>query len=671
MKRAKGLTLGKKLILCIVLPVVIAFLAMTAISYYFSQHTIAVEIKDKLSAITSESNQMLSSWFIEKEFILEDLAGSDDFHSLISGRIDQESRNEIVRMFNERQSFTDGIFNIYVGTPAGDMIDVRQMDWSENFDCRSREWYINASSFDEFIYSNVYTDKGSGKPVVTLSCAIKQGGKLIGVLGIDVGIESLQEKVKEIKTGDKTYLAIIDGEGKHIYHPTYSVDDSIFAIENGQYKELGESFLSGEVLLQEKIVDKEKFIFSSTPVFDTGWALIMSKPLAEALAPARSLSHTLFIIGGISLLLIVLVMLLFIRYLRKQLKEIEDEVQRVSSGDLKIEKNDEFADDELGHLEKGIQKMAIHLAEMVGQIKSATIKLTAAMQEMNANAGESSQAGEQVAASVEMASQASEEQMKSIDMTSSILEDVNQDIQATADHTEDISALAEKTSRACTDGREIIGRAIQQIKNTDESAQSATLYVNKLEESSKQIETIISLIEGIAEQTNLLALNAAIEAARAGEQGRGFAVVAEEVRKLAEQTQDALKDISQLVHQNTGDMEEAVQAVGHGASAVKEGLEHVSKAESSFLTIDSQVKSLSVQVIGISKAVNRISDNSGRIVKQMEELERYSHTTSSQAQEVTSLVEEQTAAMEQIALASTQLSEMAERLELSVEHFKL
>ncbi len=148
------------------------------------------------------------------------------------------------------------------------------------------------------------------------------------------------------------------------------------------------------------------------------------------------------------------------------------------------------------------------------------------------------------------------------------------------------------------------------MTNFERSVNKSTHVVAKLGERSTKIGKIVDTISGIAGQTNLLALNAAIEAARAGENGRGFAVVAEEVRKLAEQSQGAAKQIASMIGEIQEDTEQAVLTMNDGTREAKLGAEAINKTGQVFTEIETMVTQVSEQVQDISVTIQQMAVNS-------------------------------------------------------------
>ena len=233
---------------------------------------------------------------------------------------------------------------------------------------------------------------------------------------------------------------------------------------------------------------------------------------------------------------------------------------------------------------------------------------------------------------------------------------------------------AENTKRAvdtARQGRDTIDGAVLQMKNIEKTVNHSADVVTKLGERSKEIGQIVDTISGIAGQTNLLALNAAIEAARAGEQGRGFAVVAEEVRKLAEQSQEAAKQIGELISGIQVDTEEAVVAMSDGTKEVRTGAEVVNKAGLAFGEIVKMVDEVNQQAGDMAKTMEELASGTQKIVGSVQEIDASSKNVAAEAQTVSAATEEQSAAMQEIASGSRSLANLAQHLQEASSKFKV
>jgi len=220
-------------------------------------------------------------------------------------------------------------------------------------------------------------------------------------------------------------------------------------------------------------------------------------------------------------------------------------------------------------------------------------------------------------------------------------------------------------------GEDTVSKAIKQMGKVEATVNSSADVVERLGERSKEIDQIVEAISNIAGQTNLLALNAAIEAARAGEHGRGFSVVAEEVRKLAEQSQEAAKQISGLISVIQTDTNEAVLAMNQGTQEVKIGTTLVGNSGEAFKEIQNIVSDVSGKVQAISASVEELSSSSLQIVDSVNEIDKLSGKSSEETQSVSAATEEQSASVQEIASASQTLANIAVELQKKASKFQI
>lgn len=297
--------------------------------------------------------------------------------------------------------------------------------------------------------------------------------------------------------------------------------------------------------------------------------------------------------------------------------------------------------------------------------------VAASAEELTASADQSSQAATQVTHSITDVSKGMEEQLSAANDTSAVVQQMSASIQQIAANVTEVATQSAQASGKANEGNNAVEKAVSQMTHIEQTVTSSAGVVAKLGERSKEIGQIVDTISGIAGQTNLLALNAAIEAPRAGEQGRGFAVVAEEVRKLAEQSQDAPKQIAVLISEIQGDTAKAVIAMNEGTREVKLGAEVVNASGQAFLEITTLVAQVSNQIGEISSAIEQMAVGSQQIVNSVKRIDDLSKRASAETQTVSAATEEQSASMEEIASSSQVLAKLAVELREAVNKFEV
>lgn len=330
------------------------------------------------------------------------------------------------------------------------------------------------------------------------------------------------------------------------------------------------------------------------------------------------------------------------RTVAKQADAILQVVTKIAQGDLR-ESVPADSTDEIGRLAGQVNKMIDDLRGITGQMKDATSRIGAASQELSATAEQAAQGSGRQKDQTEQVATAIEE------MSATVLE-VSENSNRAADAARTASATAEA-------GGGVVGEVVDAMQEIAHTVNQSASTVKALGASSNQIGEIVGVINDIADQTNLLALNAAIEAARAGEQGRGFAVVADEVRKLAERTTKATKEIAGMIRKIQTDTVEAVRSMEEGTIQVTTGVEKVNKAGQALGEIVKMADQVGQMITQIATAATQQSAAAEQV--------------SASVESIAGIARETSAGAEQTAHAGEDLARLAHELESIVGHFKL
>lgn len=328
----------------------------------------------------------------------------------------------------------------------------------------------------------------------------------------------------------------------------------------------------------------------------------------------------------------------------KGLALVVERIKDVAQGEGDLTKRIEVQnDDELGELSKWFNTFMDKLQEIIGQVAQSTEHIASATEEISSSATQSSQAAETQKDQTSQVATAMQE------MSSTVLQ-VSENSNKAADSARQAGEIAKG-------GGKIVTQTVDVIKGLADATRDTATKIQELGKSSDQIGQIIGVIDDIADQTNLLALNAAIEAARAGEQGRGFAVVADEVRKLAERTTQATKEIAKMIKTIQEETKRAVDAMESGTKNVEEGVSSATKAGEALQDIIHASEQVGEMIVHIATAATEQSSATEQVNSNMEQIAK--------------LVQESAIGAQQSAKACADLSNLALDMQALVGRFKL
>ncbi len=377
---------------------------------------------------------------------------------------------------------------------------------------------------------------------------------------------------------------------------------------------------------------------------------------------------TTFVVLAIITLITIGIGYYFYRLIGGFLSQFLDISQRVYRGDMTVNL-DYDTQDEFGKIAHSYNDTLGKIRSITAEIQKIANELTHYAETMSTGVNESAQVVNSIAVSINDIAELSMSQNKNVDTASSALDNIVNSVNDVADLAKQTADKANDVGTTVNQGIEGINVIVQNMDHIENMVRTSADQVDTLGHRSEEIGQIVETIVSISGQTNLLALNAAIEAARAGEHGRGFAVVAEEIRKLAENSQDAAQHIAELIGTIQDETKKAVEAMHHGNDGVRQGTDVVKDAMGEFSQVTGMVDSMVEQMAQVADHIRQVSAESNNVVEATSQVTNDSNKIASETQQVSAASEEQSATMHELANENTKLADMTKRLQEQLKVF--
>ncbi|SHK21468.1 methyl-accepting chemotaxis protein [Paramaledivibacter caminithermalis] len=668
-KFKKGIGLKAKLITMFIILITIPLLALGTFSYMKSVATLEENLKDSSLQLVKQVKETINNYMKGYKESVKQMSYDPNVQQLLTN---PDSLKWMINSFKSYINSHEEVKSIYVGTKYKDMYIYPKTNIPKGFDPTKRPWYIEAIDKNDVICTDPYIDVDTKKLVISVAMPVYNSfnnKELVGVLAIDLSLDTLSQKMNEIEIGKNGHLTLLNKDNITMTHKKPEFIGKIVPIDeiDKAIKEKDEDYVNYEV--EEDGVKREKFaVFSKMDKLN--WTILVTMYMDEIAEDANSILYTTLIFGTVSLFIAIIISLLFSGRLTKYFNKLLMNMEKIKEGDFTV-RNDIETKDEVGILADGFNSMIEDVGELIRNVQTLSYEVTMAAQGLAATSQETSASAEEVARTVEEIAKGATEQAVESEKGATLTGNLSMKFNDLRQNTEDMIVSSKEVMEANINGVDVMkGLQEKTILNDGATAKIETAII-ELDSKTKDIGNILETISSISEQTNLLALNASIEAARAGEHGKGFAVVADEIRKLAEDSRHAADEIKEIVVNIQRDSENTVEIMKEVKERSMEQSQAVSEVNSSFEIISKSIDKISSKIEAIGEFVTMMNTDNSEIVSAIENISAVSEETAAAAEEVSASMQQQSMAVEEVAKAAERLNELSVKLNHEIAKFKI
>lgn len=660
------LSIKWKIIGIVAIIVVVGLGSLASISSYVISQKTEESVVEESKSFVEQLSHNVETFLGTYENALLTYAKSDEIQTYVTDRTvlfdeaDTLLRTDLAAFMSHYEE-ASGIYF----AQADHILYEPHFDGIEDVDATTRIWYKNSlANPDSVVWTEPYIDAATGEYAITGAKAVYDDGEIIGVLAVDLLLQSLTDMVSSTDLGYEGYPIILDAAGTAVVHPTLageSLADAPFVQKMASSEEPSE--LSTEIDGEDSI-----YIYKSIPA--VGWSIGVIYNVNNLQVVANDIQKIILLITAVILAVTFIVLFYFISRMVKPLYTLGTLMERVADGDLTVH-IDVKNRDEIGRLAHHFNVMIQQMKNIIQVVKESSVNVESRSHHLSAMAEETSASAIEVAKAVnEIASDASDSS-EHADTVSGQLESLGGKINLVNERSTDVESVTTKAAQLNTGGREKMGDLLTSFESSETELAQMAAVISQLEQKITAIDSIMDTISSISAQTNLLALNASIEAARAGDHGKGFAVVAEEVRKLAEQSAVATEQVKTTITKLQQESDHVTARMNDMQHTFNESGDVVKTTSELFIDLADCIDQINASFEAVHEEISGVNRYKDDVLQTVQKMADAAQASAAACEEVSAASDEQLTAIQSVAESSEQLNNLSNELAVAVSRFTL